>query len=89
MLKAIMRSKEHILRAISILGGPTRVAEALGLPRYQNVQQWVYSGRIPPKYCPSVERLTDGAVRCEDLCPGVDWAYLRGTDCTARHHEVA
>lgn len=26
-----------------------------------------------------IERETKGAVRCEDLRPDVDWAYLRGT----------
>lgn len=24
-----------------------------------------------------LERATNRALRCEDLCPGVDWAYLR------------
>lgn len=26
-----------------------------------------------------IEKHTDGAVRCEELRPDVDWAYLRGT----------
>lgn len=26
-----------------------------------------------------IEKATGGAVRCEDLMPGIDWAYLRGT----------
>ena len=29
--------------------------------------------------CINIERETAGAVRCEDLRPDVDWAYLRGT----------
>ena len=29
----------------------------------------------------SIERESHGVVRCEDLRPDVDWAYLRGTDC--------
>lgn len=29
----------------------------------------------------SIERESHGAVRCEELRPDVDWAYLRGTDC--------
>jgi len=28
---------------------------------------------------PAIERATKGAVRCEELRPDVDWAYLRGT----------
>lgn len=27
----------------------------------------------------NIERETGGVVRCEDLRPDVDWAYLRGT----------
>ncbi|HEY0878970.1 MAG TPA: YdaS family helix-turn-helix protein [Zeimonas sp.] len=29
--------------------------------------------------CIAIERESGGAVRCEDLRPDVDWAYLRGT----------
>lgn len=29
--------------------------------------------------CINIERESFGAVRCEDLRPDVDWAYLRGT----------
>jgi len=32
--------------------------------------------------CISIERATSGAVRCEDLRPDVDWAFLRGTSKT-------
>lgn len=27
----------------------------------------------------NIERESAGAVRCEDLCPDVDWAYIRNT----------
>lgn len=36
---------------------------------------------LPADHCPAIERATNGAVRCEELRPDVDWAYLRGTDC--------
>lgn len=26
-----------------------------------------------------IEKITEGKVTCEDLCPGFDWAYLRGS----------
>lgn len=32
----------------------------------------------------SIERESLGVVRCEDLRPDVDWAYLRGTDCATK-----
>ena len=27
-----------------------------------------------------IEKFTSGDIRCEDLRPDIDWAYLRGTD---------
>ena len=35
--------------------------------------------KASPQICISIERETKGAIRCEDLRPDVDWAYLRGT----------
>lgn len=32
----------------------------------------------------ALERESDGAVRCEELRPDVDWAYLRGTKASAK-----
>ncbi len=32
----------------------------------------------PAELCIKIEKATSGAVRCEDLRPDVDWAYLRG-----------
>lgn len=29
--------------------------------------------------CVGIEKHTDGAVRCEDILPDVDWAFLRQT----------
>lgn len=45
------------------------------------VNQWA-SGRRPwpADRCIQVEKFTSGDIRCEDLRPDVDWAYLRGTD---------
>lgn len=35
--------------------------------------------RAGPELAVSIERESKGAVRCEDLRPDVDWAYLRST----------
>lgn len=35
--------------------------------------------------CIAIEKFTQGAVRCEDVLPDVDWAYLR----TARSEAAA
>lgn len=42
--------------------------------------------KISERLAINIERESNGTVRCEDLRPDVDWAYLRGT---AQHHEVA
>lgn len=44
------------------------------------VSQWRTESRpVPVERCPAIDRATGGEVRCEDLRPDVDWAYLRGT----------
>jgi len=63
------------------------------------VSQWKTGTRqVPAERCPVIERTTGGAVRCEDLRPDVDWAYLRATNCptvgadatsTEAHQEAA
>lgn len=34
--------------------------------------------QIPAERCPTIERLTDRAVTCEELRPDVEWHVLRG-----------
>lgn len=52
----------------ALLGGITKGA----------VSQWKAPDRVvPSEYCPVIERLTKGKVRCEELNPDVDWTYLR------------
>jgi DNA-binding transcriptional regulator YdaS (Cro superfamily) len=38
---------------------------------------WKHRGRVPAEHCPSIERATQGAVRCEQLRPDVEWFVLR------------
>jgi len=65
------------------LGSVNRLAEASGLHPVL-ISQWKTGTRkVPAKHCPAVERATGGVVRCEDLRPDVDWAYLRATNCDA------
>lgn len=59
-------------------------AKALGVPPAL-ISQWKTGDRqVPAERCPDIERLTDGLVRCEDLRPDVDCAYLRGTEKDAQ-----
>lgn len=65
--------------AIDMLGGPSKTASALGVTP-QAVCFWRDGKRqLAAEYCPAIERATNGAVRCEDLRPDVDWAYIRGS----------
>lgn len=61
-------------------GAVVSLARSIGIDPPQ-VSQWKNGvRRVPAERCPDVERATGGAVRCEDLRPDVDWAYLRGTN---------
>jgi DNA-binding transcriptional regulator YdaS (Cro superfamily) len=44
------------------------------------VSQWKNMSRpIPAQRCLEIEKATLGAVRCEELRPDIDWAYLRNS----------
>lgn len=44
------------------------------------ISLWANGARqIPAERCPEIEKITEGAVTCEELRPDVDWAYLRAT----------
>lgn len=60
-------------------GAAARFAAQIGVPA-PLVSLWRTGARpVPAERCPSIERATGGAVRCEDLRPDVDWDYLRAT----------
>lgn len=69
-----------IKRAAQIVGSQRELARQMGVTPGR-VCQWATTDRIIADYCPKIERITGGQVRCEDLRPDVDWAYLRATDC--------
>lgn len=70
---------ESIDRAVEHFGSLSAMARALGLSSYQVIQAWKAAGRVPAEHCPRIERLSEGAVRCEDLNDRVDWAYVRSS----------
>lgn len=66
---------------LSPRGRVNELAALIGVPAAL-MSQWKVGARpVPAERCPAIERATAGAVRCEDLRPDVDWAYLRSTDC--------
>lgn len=84
-----MTTKAPICHAVELMGGPVRAAARLRVKNYQTVQHWCETGRVPPRYCPEIERETGGAVRCEQLDSTVDWAFLRGSGPAASEREAA
>lgn len=69
-----------IQRAVAIMGNrPSALAAAIGgKVKRQNVEYWLASNRVPAEYCPSVQRVTGGAVTCKELRPDVEWEVLSG-----------
>ena len=69
--------KTAIRTAADIVGGQAALARLLEV-KPPTVNQWVNGDRrVPAEQCPSIERVTNGAVRCEDLRPDVAWDVLR------------
>lgn len=65
--------------AINLAGSASALALLVGVSP-QAVCFWRDKKRkIPADKCPLIERVTDGAIRCEALRPDVEWAYIRGT----------
>lgn len=70
-------SSTPLEEAAKLVGSQVALAHELGVTKAA-VAQWKLEGRkVPAKHCPVIERITDGKVRCEDLRPDIDWAYLR------------
>ncbi len=66
----------HPLEAAAhVFGSEAALARAIGVARGA-LNQWKKAGReVPAKYAPKIEILT--GVRCELLCPSVNWAAIR------------
>jgi DNA-binding transcriptional regulator YdaS (Cro superfamily) len=63
--------------AAKIVGSQTVLANLLGVSKGA-IPQWKGEGqRVPAEHCPVIERVTGGAVRCEDLRPDIEWGVLR------------
>lgn len=72
--------KPPVDRAVEIVGTQVLLAAALGVSK-SAVGQWKEEGRrVPAEHCPVIERLTAGAVRCEELRPDIEWSVLRKDD---------
>lgn len=73
--------KNALISACEKVGGQASLARMLNV-KPPTVNQWIKDERpVPAERCIEIERATGGAVRCEELRPDIDWAYLRATDC--------
>lgn len=64
-----------IAQAALIFGSEAALARAIGVTRGA-LNQWKKPGReVPAEHAPRIESLT--GIRCELLCPSVDWALVR------------
>ncbi len=73
------RENSALKKACLSFGGQALMARNLGVSP-PTINQWVSGARpIPAERCLEIEKITEGAVTCEELRPDVDWAYLRGT----------
>lgn len=60
-------------------GAGKELAVAIGISPVV-ISQWKTCARpIPSEHCIEIERATEGAVRCEELRPDIDWGYLRAS----------
>jgi DNA-binding transcriptional regulator YdaS (Cro superfamily) len=63
--------------AAALLGGQAGVSKTCGYKDRRNVWPWFSEGRpVPAEACAAIERATDGAVKCEQLRPDLDWVRI-------------
>ena len=67
-----MNVQNSLKKAVKIVGSQTELASQLGINK-QNITQWINSSKIPAEHCLSIEELTKGIVKVEDLCPKLKW----------------
>ena len=66
-----MFDMKAISKAIQIVGAKA-IATACGGISVQAVHKWAET-QVPAERCPTIERLTKGAVTCSDLRDDVEW----------------
>lgn len=66
-----------IEKAIAIVGGAEKLARKIEVS-YQTVLNWKNGFAVPnPLNCAKIEKITDGAVKREEILPDYPWNELR------------
>ena len=74
--------------AIQGAGGPAKVSRECCVS-VQAVCFWRDGLRaLPAEHCITLEKMNEGRIRCEQMLPDVDWAYLRATQPAPQPQEV-
>lgn len=74
-----MTVTKTVKEAIDAAGGTSAIARLFDIAP-ASVSGWIERGRVPSDRCIAIEQFSEGKARCEELCPDVDWAYLRNTE---------
>lgn len=61
-------------------GGISMLAKELDISTSYLSQLASGKASMSPERAIEIEKATNGAVRCEDMCPDIDWAYLRNSN---------
>lgn len=70
-------NSSHIKDIIRDAGGAKAIAKDRHIHE-SAVYNWIARGQIPAEHCPSLERLSGGLRRCEQMRTDVEWGVLRG-----------
>jgi DNA-binding transcriptional regulator YdaS (Cro superfamily) len=71
-------------RAVAICGTQEHFARLVGRGLTQsNVSMWLARNGASAQHCPTIERVTGGQVKCEQLRPDVEWAVISKRQKTA------
>lgn len=64
-------------------GYKAELAKAMGRPPSYLSRQLSGDRAFSERDCIEIEKFTEAQVRCEDILPNVDWAYLRNSGLEA------
>lgn len=70
--------QQNIKEWVRLAGGARAIASDRLLCE-SAIYNWISRGKLPAEHCPSIERLTGGVVRCEQMRPDVEWSVLRAS----------
>lgn len=71
--------KLHAFLQAQAAGYKSRLATALHRSPSYLSRQLSGTRAFTERDCIEIEKFTEGQVRCEDILPDVDWAYLRAS----------